>query len=55
MGYFVSYKKLNNKILHSNKGDPFLIEPDYFSWEEIDLKSYIIENRRINYGMIWAK
>jgi FkbM family methyltransferase len=55
VGYFVSYKKLNNKILHSNKGDPFLIEPDYFSWEEIDLKSYIIENRRINYGMIWAK
>lgn len=54
VGYFIESKNLNDKILHSNKGDPFLIEPNYYSWEEIYLKNYIDENRRINYGMIWA-
>ena len=55
VGYFTQRKNLSDKILYSNKGDPFLIEPNYYSWEEISLKTYIDENRRINYGMIWTK
>ena len=43
------------KVLFSRKGDPFLIEPDYFEWDKINLKKYIDVNRKINYGMIWAK
>jgi FkbM family methyltransferase len=55
VGYFDNKQDLNNKILFSRKGDPFLIEPNYFNWKEINLKKFIDENRRINYGMIWVK
>ena len=55
VGYFSNHKDLDNKILFSRKGDPFLIEPDYFEWDKINLKKYIDEKRKINYGMIWVK
>ena len=55
VGYFFNHNDLDNKILFSRKGDPFLIEPDYFDWDKINLKKYINRNRKINYGMIWAK
>ena len=53
IGYFT--EKTNNKILKSNKGDPFSIEPPYYKWEELELKNYINKDRRIHYGMVWAK
>jgi len=55
VGYFCNKNNLDDKILFSRKGDPFLIEPDYFEWEKINLKKFIDEKRKINYGMIWAK
>ena len=55
VGFFLNKEHLNDKILFSRKGDPFLLEPDYFEWEEINLKKYINEERKINYGMIWVK
>lgn len=55
VGYFSNYNDLDDKILFSRKGDPFLIEPDYFEWDKINLKKYIDVNRKINYGMIWVK
>lgn len=55
VGYFSNHNDLDSKILFSKKGDPFLIEPDYFEWDKINLKKYIDENRKINYGMIWVK
>lgn len=55
VGFFDNKHDLNNKILFSRKGDPFLIEPSYYDWEEINLKKFIDPYRKINYGMIWAK
>jgi FkbM family methyltransferase len=55
VGYFTNRNNLDDKVLFSRKGDPFLIEPDYFEWKKINLRKYIDENRKINYGMIWAK
>ena len=55
VGYFINKEYLNDKILFSRKGDPFLIEPDYFEWEIINLKKFIVAERKINYGMIWVK
>lgn len=55
VGYFINKEYLNDKILFSRKGDPFLIEPDNFECEIINLKKFIVAERKINYGMIWVK
>jgi FkbM family methyltransferase len=52
VGYFVIK---NSKVLHSHKGDPFLIEPNYYDWKDIKLESILNKERKISYGMIWAK
>jgi FkbM family methyltransferase len=54
VGWFSNKNELNNKILFSNAGDPYLIEPDYFPWEEICLSRFINKKRKVNFGMIWA-
>jgi FkbM family methyltransferase len=55
VGFFDDKNHLNDKILFSRKGDPFLIEPNYYDWKEIELKKFIDRSRKINYGMIWVK
>ena len=52
IGYFV---EKNSNVLFSRKGDPFLIEPEYFAWEDLNLNSILKKDRKISYGMIWAK
>jgi FkbM family methyltransferase len=52
VGYFVIK---NSKVLHSHKGDPFLIEPNYYDWRDIKLEGILDKERKISYGMIWAK
>ena len=46
------------KLTFSEHGDPYMVEPnDYYSWEELksDLDKCFKQERRINYGMVWAK
>lgn len=46
------------RLTYSEEGDPYLVEPDnYYSWEELveQVNLCFKENRRINYGMFWAK
>ena len=46
------------KLTFSEYGDPHMVEPDnYYSWKELksDLDKCFKQERRINYGMVWAK
>lgn len=47
-----------DRLTFSDQGDPYMVEPDnYYSWKElkIDLDKCFKQERRINYGMVWAK
>jgi hypothetical protein len=57
IGYFAE-EKFSEKMTYNEKGDPYMVEPDrYFTWPELlnDLKNICDCNRRINYGMMFAK
>tara|TARA_R110002110_G_scaffold52122_1_gene152142 strand:- start:494 stop:985 length:492 start_codon:yes stop_codon:yes gene_type:complete len=55
IGYFVE-GQYSETVTFSEKGDPFLIEPDnYYAWEEIEIDEVIHPDRRINYGMLFAR
>lgn len=44
------------KATFSTKGDPYLEYPkEFYSWEELDMNKLIKPERRINYGMFFAK
>ena len=46
------------KLTFSDKGDPYLVEPDeYYSWAtlEEDMDICFKPDRRINYGMVWCR
>jgi FkbM family methyltransferase len=46
------------KLTYSEHGDPHLVEPEnYYSWQELkeEIEKCFIEDRRINYGMLWVK
>jgi len=45
-----------DKVTFSSKGDPYLEYPkEFHSWEDLDMKRLINPDRRINYGMFFAK
>jgi hypothetical protein len=57
IGYFDEGDKFE-KLTYSEKGDPYLVEPNkYYSWKDLkeDIDICFQEDRRVNYGMIWAK
>lgn len=57
IGYFKN-KNLPDTLTHNEKGDPHLVEPNsYYSWEIIkqELLKVCEEDRRVNYGMLFAK
>jgi len=57
IGYFEE-GDVFEKITFSEHGDPYLVEPtEYFSWQELkkELDKCFIEDRRINYGMVWCR
>jgi FkbM family methyltransferase len=46
------------KLTYSEHGDPYMVEPEnYYSWGELkkDIDKCFQKERRINYGMVWAK
>jgi len=55
IGYFVE-GQYSETITHNERGDPFLVEPNnYYAWEKIEIDSVIESNRRVNYGMLFAR
>jgi len=45
-----------DKATFSSKGDPHLVYPDeFYVWGELDMETLVKPNRRINYGMLFAK
>jgi FkbM family methyltransferase len=57
IGYFEE-KDAFEKLTFSDKGDPYLVEPDsYFTWDELkeDVEKSFEPERRVNYGMFWCK
>ena len=44
------------KATFSPKGDPYLEYPkNFYSWEDLDIEKLINVDRRVNYGMFFAK
>lgn len=46
------------RLTYSKEGDPYLVEPnDYYPWHELkeEIDKCFKKDRRINYGMFWAK
>jgi FkbM family methyltransferase len=55
IGYFVE-GQYSETVTFNEQGDPFLVEPDnYYAWEEIEIDKVIQPDRRINYGMLFAR
>lgn len=55
IGYFVE-GQYSQTVTFNEQGDPFLVEPDnYYAWEEIEIDEVIQPDRRINYGMLFAR
>jgi len=45
-----------DKATFDPRGDSYLTFPEnYYSWEELEMEKLIDEERRVNYGMIFAK
>jgi len=45
-----------DKATFSSKGDPHLVYPDkFYKWSDLDMASLIKPQRRVNYGMLYAK
>ena len=44
------------KATFSSKGDPYLVYPDrFYSWHDLNMSKLVKQNRRINYGMFFAR
>ena len=57
IGYFEE-TNLPEELTHSDEGDPYLSEPKKYLNKDILIKilnNYIVPERRINYGMIYAR
>jgi len=55
VGYF-DEGNVFDRVTYSEKGDPFWQFPnEYHSWNELEVDRLIKQDRRINYGMIYAK
>lgn len=55
VGYFTPESR-KDRFTFSAKGDPYLTIPKKFmTWESLNLKAECNKDRRVNYGMIWAK
>jgi len=55
IGYF-DEGDVFDKVTYSDKGDPYLTEPDeYHSWEDLEIKRFVEPDRRVNYGMMFVK
>ncbi len=55
IGYFDEGDVFDN-VTYSDKGDPYLQEPEeYCSWKDIDVQRLVNPERRVNYGMVFAK
>jgi|GEM_PF-6654765 len=57
IGYFVEPDKIEG-MTYSPQGDPYMVEPEsYLSREELldNVRKVCYPERRINYGMLWAK
>jgi len=46
------------KLTYSDQGDPYMVEPNaYYEWSDLkkEINKCFKEDRRVNYGMVWAK
>ena len=46
------------KLTYSDKGDPYMVEPNsYHQWADLkqEINKCFKQDRRVNYGMVWAK
>ena len=45
-----------DKVTFDHRGDTYLNFPkNYYSWEELEIEKLIDKERRVNYGMVFAK
>jgi FkbM family methyltransferase len=55
IGYF-DEGNVFEKVTYSDKGDPYLQEPEeYYSWKGLDIERLINSERRVNYGMMFVR
>jgi len=56
IGYFDDRDLEYDTVTHSDQGDPYLVYPDnFYTWEELNFIRFIKPERRVNYGMFFAK
>jgi FkbM family methyltransferase len=56
VGYFDDKSLKYDTVTLSEEGDPHLMYPTkFYTWEELDFIRYVEPERRVNYGMFFAK
>jgi FkbM family methyltransferase len=56
IGYFDDRDLEYDTVTHSDQGDPYLVYPNkFYTWEKLNFKRFVEPERRVNYGMFFAK